>query len=315
MKYFLFNLLSLVVINGLSAQGITKNGQIAAMSSSFVNRNGSVGLSGVTQNGKIIALPTITTSSANSIDASTAGSGGNVTSDGGAPVTTRGICWSTSTNPTIASSLTSDASGTGTFTSTLTGLTDGTVYYVRAYATNVVGTNYGNEVSFTKFTPLVVGQSYQGGIIGYILQTGDGGYVAGEQHGLIVASTDQSTNAPWGCGGTFIGGTFSYLGSGQANTTAMLNGCSTAGTAAKVCDDYSITVSSVTYSDWYLPSLDELTILYGNKTAIGGFANQYYWSSSESDADYACRKFFQYGNRYCNRPKTDGLYVRAVRSF
>jgi hypothetical protein len=315
MKKILLLLLSFITINIISAQGVTKNGQISNTVSYYVNKNGAIGITGLSGNGQLINLPTITTTAVSAIDSTKAGSGGNIISDGGAAVTARGVCWSTSVNPTIASSITSDNSGAGIFTSTLTGLTDGTIYYVRAYATNVIGTAYGNEVSFTKITPLVVGQHNQGGVIGYILQPGNPGYVEGEQHGLIVANANQSTNAPWGCSGTLIGGTSSGLGSGQANTTAILSACSTAGTAAKVCDDYLVTVGSITYSDWYLPSYDELAILYANKVAIGGFANAYYWSSSESSDNTACRKFFLYGNRYCNKPKTDGLYVRAVRSF
>ena len=93
--------------------------------------------------------PTVTTSSVTNITAATATSGGNVISDGGATVTARGVCWSTAPNPTIADSHTTDGNGTGSFTSSLTGLTANTTYYVRAYATNSVGTAYGNEVSFT----------------------------------------------------------------------------------------------------------------------------------------------------------------------
>ena len=96
-----------------------------------------------------LALPTVTTTSVTAITSSTATSGGNVSSDGGATVTARGVCWSTSHNPTISGSHTSDGTGTGSFTSNLTGLTTGTTYYVRAYATNSVGTAYGEEVSFT----------------------------------------------------------------------------------------------------------------------------------------------------------------------
>ena len=94
-------------------------------------------------------LPTVTTSAASNITANSATCGGNVTSDGGAGITARGVCWSTSHNPTVSNSHTSDGSGTGSFTSNLTGLTAGTTYYVRAYATNSAGTAYGNEVSFT----------------------------------------------------------------------------------------------------------------------------------------------------------------------
>ncbi|MDD6184478.1 MAG: FISUMP domain-containing protein, partial [Bacteroidales bacterium] len=94
-------------------------------------------------------MPTVTTSAASNITANSATCGGNVTSDGGATVTARGVCWSTSQSPTVNDSHTTDGSGTGSFTSNLTGLTANTTYYVRAYATNSVGTTYGNEVSFT----------------------------------------------------------------------------------------------------------------------------------------------------------------------
>ena len=94
-------------------------------------------------------LPTVTTTAASSIAGTTATSGGNVTNDGGATVTARGVCWSTSHNPTISNSKTTNGTGTGSFTSSLTGLSMGATYYIRAYATNGEGTAYGNEVSFT----------------------------------------------------------------------------------------------------------------------------------------------------------------------
>ena len=96
-----------------------------------------------------IELPTVTTTNVSNITQTTATSGGNVTSDGGANVTARGVCWSTSQNPTISNSHTTDGSGTGSFTSNITGLTANTTYYVRAYATNEKGTSYGEEKSFT----------------------------------------------------------------------------------------------------------------------------------------------------------------------
>jgi len=77
--------------------------------------------------------------------------GGEITSDGGSPVTARGVCWNTSPNPTISNSKTTDGNGTGTFTSTITGLSTATTYYARAYATTSVGTSYGNEISFKTF--------------------------------------------------------------------------------------------------------------------------------------------------------------------
>ena len=94
-------------------------------------------------------LPQITTANVTSITATTAVCGGNVTSDGNLDVTARGVCWSTSPNPTISNSKTTNGTGTGSFTSNITGLTANTIYYVRAYATNSKGTAYGEEKSFT----------------------------------------------------------------------------------------------------------------------------------------------------------------------
>jgi hypothetical protein len=93
-------------------------------------------------------LPTVVTASATDVTGTSATGGGDVTADGGAEVTARGVVWSTSPSPTLADASTSDGAGLGSFTSHLSGLTAGTTYYVRAYATNVEGTAYGNEISF-----------------------------------------------------------------------------------------------------------------------------------------------------------------------
>lgn len=95
-----------------------------------------------------VSLPTVSTSAISNITVTSASGGGNAISDGGATITAKGICYSQWGTPTIDSSHTSDGSGTGSFTSSLTGLTGGTTYYVRAYATNSVGTAYGDQVSF-----------------------------------------------------------------------------------------------------------------------------------------------------------------------
>ncbi len=94
-------------------------------------------------------LPTITTHIITSIDKTTATGGGMISNDGGAKISARGICWSITSQPTITSSKTSDGVDTGNFISHITGLTAHTLYYVRAYATNSVGTAYGNEINFT----------------------------------------------------------------------------------------------------------------------------------------------------------------------
>ena len=99
--------------------------------------------------GTSATLPTVITGTVSEITATTATCGGEVTADGGAEVTNRGVCWSTEPNPAVEDDHTSDGAGTGTFNSSITGLIAGTTYHVRAYATNSVGTAYGEEVTFS----------------------------------------------------------------------------------------------------------------------------------------------------------------------
>ena len=105
-----------------------------------------------------ILPPTVTTAAVSDITSNSANCGGNVTADGGSEVTFKGVCWSTEPNPTIANAHTSDGTGLGAFTSTMTGLVYGTVYYVRAYAVNSIGVTYGEPQTFmtTNITPPVV---------------------------------------------------------------------------------------------------------------------------------------------------------------
>ncbi len=248
-----------------------------------------------------VAFPTLTTTSVSLITATTATSGGNITNDGGAAVTARGVCWGTSSNPTTAGTYTIDGSGTGEFVSNLAGLTSSTLYYVRAYAQNTMGTAYGDEVSFTTLFLPVIGQTYGGGVIFYIDGTG--------QHGLIAATSNQSTGAPWGCDGTSIG-TSTAIGSGQANTTAIVNGCSTAGIAARLCDDLDLNG----YTDWFLPSKDELYQMYVQKSFIPGFTGGWYWSSSEASSANAYMQDIGTGEQtYVTKAYQPN--VRAVRAY
>jgi len=111
-------------------------------------------------------LPAVTTTQISNITATTAVSGGNISSDGGLDVTERGVCWSTTVNPTIANSKTTDGTGAGTFSSSITGLSPGATYHVRAYAINTAGTGYGSDVSFTTSyasTRYVCSDGYCGG--------------------------------------------------------------------------------------------------------------------------------------------------------
>ena len=103
----------------------------------------------VTQSGAEPELPVLTTASVSEITSTTAVSGGNIISDGGASIVTRGVCWNTDENPLIIlDTKTTDGTGSGIYSSNISGLTPGTTYYVRAYATNSVGTGYGEQVTF-----------------------------------------------------------------------------------------------------------------------------------------------------------------------
>lgn len=101
------------------------------------------------QSGMQAGLPVVATKAVSEITASSAKCGGNISSDGGAAITARGVCWSTSQNPTVSDNHTTDGSGTGQFTSSITGLNASTTYFARAYASNSEGTAYGAQVQFT----------------------------------------------------------------------------------------------------------------------------------------------------------------------
>ena len=192
----------------------------------------------------------------------------------------------------------------------MTGLAPLTTYYVRAYATNANGTGYGPSYSFTTLA-IAVGDYYQGGKIAYIFVSGDPGYVAGQIHGLIAATSDQSTGLQWYNGSNVTtGATSQSIGSGNANTNTIVSVQGSGSYAAKLCADLSLGG----YSDWYLPSFNELYKLYINRSYIGGFESTTYWTSSEYDLTQARFVDFMGGpSMYTN--KSAACNVRAVRTF
>jgi uncharacterized repeat protein (TIGR02543 family) len=130
---------------------------------------------------------------------------------------------------------------------------------------------------------------------------------------LEAAPSDQSIGALWGCYGVSISGADgTAVGTGEQNTIDILNECATSGIAADICADLSLSG----YDDWFLPSKDELNLMYENLKlfVIGGFVGGSYWSSSEGSADYAWTQGFNNGTQdYYG--KTSHLRVRAVRAF
>lgn len=159
---------------------------------------------------------------------------------------------------------------------------------------------------------LKVGQPYQGGIIGYIFAPGDPGYVDGATHGLIVAPSDQATAVPWYNGRYVVtGATGTALGTGRANTAAIVAAQGPGNYAARLCVDLDIGG----YTDWYLPSKDELDRIYDNKRTGVGFAEQRYWTSSEADVNHAWPQNFANGYQYHLYDKFYEIRVRAIRSF
>ena len=151
---------------------------------------------------------------------------------------------------------------------------------------------------------LEIGLSYQGGIIFYIDDSGN--------HGLIAATTDQSSTDPW-WNGSFIATGAISANDGSANTTAIINAQGNSGTyAARLCRNFN----GGGFSDWFLPSKDQLNVLYSEKTIVGGFTANIYWSSTEYDIGSAWVQDFETGEQHLDNI-SDGanVHTRAIRTI
>ncbi len=258
-------------------------------------------------------------------------------SEGSGMVFQSGITWSKNPNPQIDTSPTAtNDMGLGTFTVQVTKLNLNTSYYARAYVVSEFGTDYSEEIQFTTTSdPLILGDATEGGVVAYILVSGDLGYDPSLPHGLIISETDLSLEAPWGCFATNVSGADeSAIGSGLQNTLDIMAACNESNTfyesptAAMLCANMVLN----DYDDWYLPSKDELNKFYENKSILlsggvsfsevtkdccGNERETYYWSSTEQeDADGAWMQYFVDGKQFYYASSYPMLQaVRATRSF
>jgi hypothetical protein len=221
-------------------------------------------------------LATITTSDVVELDVTSVSGGGIILDDGGSAVTQRGVCWGTNPYPTINDSLTKDGAGTGSFQSVVITLKPNTQYYLRAYAINAAGVAYGLQQTFWT-TDIVIGDNYQGGIVCYIFKSGDKGYIDGRISGIIL-STQRDTFRAWGCAGTDLIGLSDQLGYGKVNTQTIVKRCSDPSFAAEYCDKLVYNG----YSDWFLPSANELLECTKVYPLPAGRA---FWLSSQKDSN------------------------------
>ena len=238
--------------------------------------------------------------------------------DGSGTATWATLDAGTLSGTTLKSTITgSSLTSVGTITS---GVWSGTAVAVGKGGTGLtsVGTNgqvlSSNGTSIVWTTPSTgdthsIGESYGGGIVFYVY---DGG-----KHGLIAATSDQSTGIRW-YGGSYTNtrARANGVGAGFKNTAIIIaNQGDVDGNAfaATVCNEYSVTVDGVTYGNWYLPSRHELNLLYLQKSVVGA-GNNIYWSSTEVDADFASFQNFSNGFQSGNA-KFITYYVRAIRAF
>lgn len=151
--------------------------------------------------------------------------------------------------------------------------------------------------------PLAVGQEYGGGIIFLLDETG--------AHGLAAAPSDQGSDVPWFNGSIVMtGATGTGVGAGATNTAAIISAQGDGRYAANLCDQLVLNG----FSDWFLPSKDELHALFLQKDEVGGFTDGFYWSSSEHGEGSAWEQAFNSGTQYYVN-KNFPIQVRAIRAF
>jgi uncharacterized protein (TIGR02145 family) len=245
-----------------------------------------------------VNLPLAITSNVSSVTNFTAVSGGNALSPSGANITARGVCWSTSPNPTTSlSTKTNNGTGAGQFTSNLTNLTQNTLYYVKAYATNSIGTSYGNEITFTTATSNNVTGPQVTDIDGNLYQSVTNCSQTWFRSNLRVSKYSDGTPIPqvtdptqWG---NLTTGAWCYYNNDPANDLTygkLYNWYAIAG----IHNSASLTDPSLRKKlapvGWHIPTDNEWTVLVdcrGGDNIAGGILKQtltVYWQSPNTAA-------------------------------
>lgn len=233
--------------------------------------------------------------------------GGYIIEWGKNKLISQGICYNLVPNSQVEGNfvVSTESIGSRLFNCNLTGLISDTTYYLRAYVADETGKFFYSEEITVQTVYSIGSPGPAGGIVFYV--DGMGG-------GLELAPMDQGAEIVWGCQGTsIVGAQNTGLGYGDANTNAILTDCADPICAAKICDDFILNG----YSDWYLPSLDELSLVYLNifNEHKGNLSPGFYWSSTEQNSERAWQYLFGTGSKVDNYKSYDDSNVRAVRSF
>jgi uncharacterized protein (TIGR02145 family) len=294
--------------------------------------------------------PTVTTVTVTSILSTSATSGGTVSSDGGETVIVHGVCWSTSSNPNTTNSKTTDGTGTGSFISSITGLSSNTTYHVRAYATNIAGTAYGSDMTFTTTSSSV----------GTILDADGNTYstvIIGTQ--VWIASNLTTTNYKDGTAIPLVTDRINWL---NLTTPGYCRDSDPSANKDALYNWYTVNTGKLCPTGWHVPTYAEwiiLTTYLGGESVAGGklkengtshwsspnsgasntsrfsavptgwrYAdgsfegqknqNAVYWSSTENSATYAGALGLSYESSYVGAgegEKKSGFSVRCLRDF
>ena len=265
-----------------------------------------------------ISKPSVNTEAVTEISQNKAKLNGKINSNGGGTISKYGFVYSRYTNnPSLNDGYTVElhsSNPTSAFSTTISSLSAGVTYYVRAFAINELGITYGNVKSFRQ--PLSIGDEYEGGVVAYLFESGDSGYVWGEQHGLIIPKKDDRlTNTyQWGCYSVYY--TYNGIGEGKNNTTKIASACGSGNAAYYIKNQYRAGGKT----DWFLPSIEELRKIYYNRNSLNissSSSDDQYWSSTQYTSygsNYAYYMHFYYG-------QTDDTYksnyrkVLPVRQF